>query len=89
MQVTIHVWRTEDRLCDSVSPPTLWFPGIELRLSGLATSSFSHRATLLPSNIHCKKKVKSCCTEKNINTHMHVYKQGIICLQGIFLNLSH
>lgn len=55
MHVTIHVWKTEDRLCDSVSPSTLWFPGIELRLSGLAASSFSHRATLLLSNIHCKK----------------------------------
>lgn len=53
--VTIHVWRTEDRLCDSVSPSTLWVSGIELRISGLAASSLSHRDILLFSNIHCKK----------------------------------
>lgn len=45
--------------------------------------------TSCSSPIYIVKKVKSCCTEKNTNTHMHVYKQGIICLQGIFLNLSH
>jgi hypothetical protein len=42
--LTLHVWKSEDILEESVSLPTTWVPGIELGSLVLAAGSFIHRA---------------------------------------------
>lgn len=46
---TVHVWRPGENLQELILPFQHVGPGIKPWLSGIATSTFTHPATLLPS----------------------------------------
>lgn len=50
MHATVHVWRSEFSLQESLPSSYLWDPALEFVLLGLAVSAFIHRA-ILPAHL--------------------------------------
>lgn len=45
----VYMWKSEGNLWSWFFPPTIWFPELELRLSGLAAGAITYLAIMLAS----------------------------------------